>query len=120
MEKTVLISLPIEQFETVIIDCINSCLKNHRQTENILVKEPEDRFLTVQQAAEFLSLSVPTIYSKCSKGELSFFKQGKRLYFSQKGLSEYLKQGRVKSNEELRAEANAYLSNSKTGSNGKR
>ena len=119
MDKTVLISLPIEQFETVIIDCINSCLKNHKQTENALVQEPEDKFLTIQGASTFLSLSVSTLYSKCSRGEINFYKQGKRLYFSQKELTEYLKRGRVKSNDEIEAEAEEYLSNSKKKANGK-
>ena len=53
-----------------------------------------ERLLTIQEAAEFLSLSVPTLYSKVSKGELPVMKRGKRLYFSRTELMEYIKQGR--------------------------
>ena len=75
---------------------------------------PEE-FLTVEQAAEFLNLVVPTIYSKVSKGELPVMKRGKRLYFSSTELMAYLKEGRKKSNAEIDAEAEAYFSNTKKG-----
>ena len=73
----------------------------------------EEKFLTVQESAQFLNLTVPTIYSKVSKGELPVMKRGKRLYFSSLELMEYLKEGRKKSNAEIEKEAEAYLSNKK-------
>ena len=76
------------------------------------VQPPTDQpeqFLTIQEAAEFLSLTVPTMYSKVSKGELPVMKRSKRLYFSRTELLAYLKDGRKKSNAEIEAEAKAYL-----------
>lgn len=78
--------------------------------------EPE-QLLTIQQASEFLSLSVPTIYSKVSKNELPYMKRSKRLYFSRTELLDYLKQGRKKSISEIEHEAETYLSNTKKGLN---
>jgi excisionase family DNA binding protein len=75
--------------------------------------QPEQFNETVQEAADFLHLTVPTIYSKVSKGELPYMKRGKRLYFSRTELMEYLKEGRKKSNAEIEQEAEAYLSNNK-------
>ena len=112
MDKTVFISLPIEDLQTVIIDCVNSCLKNNSQESKPTTKQPE-QLLTVQEAAKFLNLTVPTIYSKVSKGELPVMKRSKRLYFSSTELMEYLKEGRKKSNAEIEQEAEAYLSNQK-------
>lgn len=63
-----------------------------------------DELLTVQAAAEFLSLTVPTMYSKVSRGELPVMKRSKRLYFSRTELLEYLKEGRKKTNSEIEAE----------------
>ena len=70
---------------------------------------PKDSLLTVEGAANFLSLTVPTIYSKVSKGELPFMKRSKRLYFSKQELTSYIKQGRKKTNDEVLAEAETYL-----------
>jgi len=77
--------------------------------EQTLADQPE-QLLTIQAAAEFLSLSVPTMYSKVSKGELPVMKRSKRLYFSRTELLEYLKEGRKKSNAEIEQEAKAFLS----------
>lgn len=63
---------------------------SERVTANILnaVKNEQPPFsqteqlLTIQEAAEFLSLTVPTLYSKVSRGELPVMKRSKRLYFS--------------------------------------
>ena len=75
--------------------------------------EQPEQLLTVQEAAQFLNLTVPTIYSKVSKGEISVMKKSKRLYFSSTDLMQYVKSGRKKSNAEIEANANAYLSNNK-------
>lgn len=79
--------------------------------------QPE-QFLTIQEASVFLNLTVPTLYSKVSKGELPVMKRSKRLYFSRTELMDYLKDGRKKSNSEIEAEAVEYL-NKKGLNNGK-
>ncbi len=83
---------------------------------NTSISQPE-QLLNIQQAAEFLNLTVTTMYTKVSKGELPVMKRGKRLYFSQTELLEYLKTGRKKSNTEVQAEAANYLKK-KGGYNG--
>jgi len=50
-----------------------------------------DRPLTVQEAAAFLNLTVPTIYSKVNRGELPYMKDSKRVYFLRSDLISYLK-----------------------------
>ena len=76
--------------------------------------EVAEQFLTIKEAAEFLKLTVPTCYSKVSRGELpGVFKRGKRLYFSDLALKQYLKDGRKKSNVEIEAEAQEYFQTKK-------
>lgn len=111
MEKTVFISLPIEDLQTVIIDCVNSCLRNQNSERRLTTKESE-KLLSIQEAADFLNLKVPTIYSKVSRGELPVMKGSKRLYFSSVELMDYLKTGRKKSFLDLEKEADTYLNNS--------
>lgn len=89
------------------------------QNSKIEPTDNPEQLLTIQEASEFLSLSVATIYSKVSKGELPVMKRSKRLYFSSTELLEYLKQGRKKSTAEIEQEAEAYLTNKKRLNNGK-
>ena len=70
---------------------------------------PPEQFLTVREAADFLNLSVPTIYSKVSKGELPVMKRGKKLHFSNSELMQYLKEGRKRTLSEMESEAENYL-----------
>ncbi len=77
--------------------------------------EPEqNELLTIQQAAELLHLTVPTIYTKTSKGELpGVCKQGKRLYFDKQVLTDWIRSGRKKTNAEIIADAESYLNSKK-------
>lgn len=80
-------------------------------------KDPQtdqpDQLLTIEQAAEFLNLTKPTIYSLVSRNEIPVMKRSKRLYFSRIELLNYLKQGRKKTNSEVEAEAQHFLNRKK-------
>lgn len=83
-----------------------------RSINQILTEIPsqtdEDELLSVQEAAEFLKLSVPTIYGKISKRQLPYLKKTRRVYFSKKDLYAYLREGRGRTAEELQAAAARY------------
>jgi len=70
---------------------------------------PSEQLLNVKEAADFLNLSVPTVYSKVSRGELPVMKRGKKLHFSKTELMQYLKDGRKLTNSEIETEAENYL-----------
>ncbi|MBL0102602.1 MAG: helix-turn-helix domain-containing protein [Bacteroidetes bacterium] len=69
----------------------------------------EDQLLTIQQAAEVLSLSVPTIYGYVHASEIPYSKVKKRLYFSKKELTEWVRTGRKKTLSEIEASAHTHL-----------
>jgi excisionase family DNA binding protein len=68
-----------------------------------------DEMLTIQQAAQLLVLSVPTIYGLVSRSEIPCMKKGKRLYFGKQELIEWIKSGRKKTCIEISGEADVYL-----------
>lgn len=79
--------------------------------ENEKAPEP-DVLMTIEQASEFLHLTVPTIYNKVSRNEIPFMKRGKRLYFSREQLMDFLKAGSNKMSDEIEREVDEYLSKS--------
>ena len=97
--------LQIEELKQLVIQAIASRSEPETDVPN----------MDIQEAAEFLKLTVPTIYSKVSKGELPSMKRGKRLYFSKMDLTAYLRQGRNTTNSEIEARANAYLIKYRSG-----
>jgi excisionase family DNA binding protein len=88
------------------------------RNKQLTTEQPEtDQLLTIQEAAEFLNLSVPTLYTKVHNAEIPVYKKTKRLYFSKQELTEWVKAGRKKTNVEIEQEAKAYLLNNKKGLN---
>lgn len=108
MHNVVLSPIDPEKLISSISDRVTANILKAVRKEQTPTETPE-QLLTVQEAAKFLNLKVPTIYSKVSKGELPVMKRSKRLYFSSTELMEYLKEGRKKSNTEIEAEAETYL-----------
>ncbi|WP_276133053.1 helix-turn-helix domain-containing protein [Polluticoccus soli] len=74
-----------------------------------------DEVLTIQYAAELLSLSVPTIYGLVSRKDIPYSKKGKRLYFSRLDLLDWIKSGRHKTNTEIASDADQYVSTRRRG-----
>ena len=71
----------------------------------------QEELFNITQAAKFLNLSVPTIYSKVCRKEIPVNKRGKRLYFYPSELTEWVKSGRKKTVDEIREEALERLDN---------
>lgn len=75
--------------------------------------EQTEVLLTIEQAADFLNLSVTTLYGFTQRATIPYCKQGKKLYFSQKELLGWIKSGRKKTKAEIITEAEAFLSKAK-------
>lgn len=73
--------------------------------------QPEsEQLLTIQQAAEFLKLSVQTIYGYVHRAEIPVSKGKKRLYFSKKELTDWIQAGRKSTVTEIATDAHNYVS----------
>lgn len=96
----------LNNIETLLLDLKHQPKEQGKQSQ-------ADQLLTIQQASELLNLSVPTIYGLVSRLEIPCMKKGKRLYFSQQELTNWVKTGRKKTLAETASEAEAYLSKRK-------
>jgi excisionase family DNA binding protein len=103
----ILVQLDSEQLESLIERSV--C----RALEKMPTQEPEpepDTYLTIEEAAPILRLTVPTIYRKVSQRLIpGVCKRGNRLFFSKKALLEYIQQGRRKTRAEIIDTAETYL-----------
>jgi excisionase family DNA binding protein len=116
MEKTVFISLPIEDFQTVIIDCVNSCLKNSKQVYNSQPTET-DRWFDLNEFCNYHpdKPTKPTVYGWVNAGTIPVHKGGKKLRFLKSEIDSWLMQGRKKTLLEIASETSTYLPNNKKG-----
>jgi|SRR5690554_1957325 len=102
-------AISFNDFTDAVTELTRKVDELYKVINKVQPQETADHFLTVEQTAEFLTLSVPTIYSKVSRRELPYMKRGKRLYFARKDLEAYLQGGRVKTVKEIEADADQYL-----------
>lgn len=76
---------------------------------NVPTFEKRDALLTIKQAADYLDVTVSYLYKRTSLLEIPFNKKGKRIYFLESELREWIKQGRRKTKEEIEQEATDYI-----------
>ncbi len=112
----IILQLDRDQLSSLIRNSVRKVLEEGLFTQQNDTEEPSDRFLSISEAAEFLNLAVPTLYSKVSKGEIPYIMQcSKRLYFSEQELLTYIKAVRRKTKGEIAVEADELLTKKKGG-----
>ena len=95
-KATRIIDLTVEQLVLIIADSVASPIPSESN---------EDVPLNVEQACHFLgNMPKPTLYFKCSKGDMPHIKQGGRLYFFKKELVGWLRNYTVISSEKKAAD----------------
>jgi len=75
--------------------------------------EKTNDHLTIKEAAEYLHLSVPTLYSHVSRSIIPVAKRGKRLYFSRQELTDWIKTGRKNTISEIKTQVQESLTRKK-------
>ncbi|MCX6277168.1 MAG: helix-turn-helix domain-containing protein [Bacteroidetes bacterium] len=99
---------------------VNQLFDKLENIERLLLSQSNDpheadKLLTIQQAAEILHLSVPTIYGLVQRAQVPVCKRGKRLYFSKQELTSWIMSGRKQTISEINAEAHSYMHKSRRG-----
>ncbi|MEB0249455.1 helix-turn-helix domain-containing protein, partial [Mucilaginibacter sp. 5B2] len=64
--------------------------------------------MDITEAAQFLKVTVASLYTKVSRKEIPVSKPGKRLYFNRSELQNWIKLSRKKTSFQINTEANNY------------
>ena len=108
MNDILLTPIRLDELETLIQNSVRKVLNENPSSSS---QDPSDQLLTIQETAELLHLSVPTVYGLVHRKIVPVCKKGKRLYFPKKELIEWIKSGRKKTEAELTDEAVAGFRN---------
>lgn len=86
-------------------EAIGRILERLDEIEQILLtshtESVTDETMDVKQAAAYLKLTIPTVYSKVSRREIPFNKPGKNLHFLKSELFAWIQAGRKKTKNEI-------------------
>ena len=93
----------------------NIILEKLAKIENLL-KVQNGRPLTLEEAADYLSLSKSYLYKLTSANKIFHFKpQGKRIYFRKSDLDAWILRNPIKTTDAIEQEAHNYIVNGKRG-----
>ena len=70
----------------------------------------QERFLTIKETADFIGLTVPTVYGLVHRKDIPCMKRNKRLYFSKQELTAWITTGRKMTVAEIEQTAKVSLS----------
>lgn len=111
MQNVFITQISPSELNELIYSSVQKALQN-----SVPAKTTESEVLTIKEAAKLLHCSVPTLYSKHSKGELpGVSKVGKRLLFNRQILLDWINEKQQKTVAQIKAEAHCYLVNKKEG-----
>jgi excisionase family DNA binding protein len=108
-----------------LVALIHDVVKKALEVSKPNAPDNQPELISIDEVAELLHLTKPTVYSKHSRKELpGVCKRGKRLFFHRQTIIDWIKSGRKESNAEILAkieahnaelinEADQYLSNNK-------
>ena len=82
-------------------------------TEHKTTVSGDNDLLDVPQAAAYIKSKVSTLYEKTSAKMIPHFKKGNRILFKRQELDAWIQKGKVKTTDELRAEAITYSTKKK-------
>ncbi|MFD3000108.1 helix-turn-helix domain-containing protein [Pontibacter toksunensis] len=92
----------IERLESIL-------LRIEEQLDQTDKQQFTGSLMTIKEASAFLNLSSATIYSKTRNREIPHSKRGKRLYFSQKELADWVREGYQRTQAEIETDASVFM-----------
>ncbi len=107
MENVVFTQLSIPELRTIFRQEIEAVLSQHVLP---LPQSEADEIGSIALAQEITGLARPTIYGLVAQSKIPCMKRGKKLYFSRKELTDWIRQGKRKTIADIEAEADGYLS----------
>lgn len=98
----------IDKITTEIVEGIVKELRSYRAPEGKQT-EPVKKYLTLEEASNYLGLSKKTLYQFTHKKTIPYYKPNRNIYFNVEDLDKWITQHRISSEEEVELEALRYL-----------
>ena len=86
MEKNLFIAMPVEEFQELIINSVNACLKHNPV---VYFSPKSDERLTRREIRERYKISYPTIHKLMKEG-MPFEKIGRKTVFRAEDIDKYI------------------------------
>jgi len=91
MQAVTIVQITPDELSTLIIDCVNSCLKHHKSLD--VEKQTEDKWMNLNELCNYLPdrSSKATVYGWVNQKNIPVHKGGKKLRFLKSEIDIWLK-----------------------------
>ena len=87
--EIILISIPKDELQSIVIDCVTACLQHHKF--DFPKEEKQEEYLTGKQVDKLLNISAPTRHKYVKDGLLNKHKIGGRVLYKRTEVLQALK-----------------------------
>lgn len=97
-----------ELLEPIIDDCVTRAF--NKNINELKFEKPEnEEVFDMKEAMEYLKLKKGTMYRMTMDREIPHCKVGRRLFFRKEELDSWINKGKVRTKEDINAEADEYI-----------
>lgn len=107
MEEMIITRLTVSELKEMLREEMRAVLVTIPPVESAL----QEDLLTASNACELLNIAQSTLYKLVHLRAIPCMKRGRKLYFSKKELVKWVSQGKKSTQEELTAQAQAFIDN---------
>lgn len=109
MEKDVTLKDFLKEIlEPIIDECLDRAMNKYINSMTFDAPD-ETGVFDMNETAKYLKISKQSLYGMTHKRTLPYYKHGHRIYFRKNEIDEWINKGRVKTQEEIEAEASNYV-----------
>ena len=108
MEKKIILEITLSELREIVREEFHLVLQTQKKGLSSS-RGNVKRIMDINDACKYLSLSKSTLYKMTSQGAIPHRKPGKRLYFIQDELDDWVKKGKVDSMGDLRQNLEQHL-----------
>ncbi|MDI1318086.1 helix-turn-helix domain-containing protein [Flavobacterium sp.] len=95
----------------IILQKLENIEKSLEDLKNKGIETPSNKLdiFNTEEVADYIRLTVPTIYGLVHRNKIPYCKKGKKLYFVKSDIDKWILEGRNKTTSELNLLADKYL-----------
>lgn len=88
MNKQILVSIPLKEFEVIQKDWIREVLSENKPT----TPKPDEKYLTRQETAQILQVTLPTLSDWVNRGKIRAYRINTRIRFKKSDIENALQE----------------------------
>ena len=98
METNLTVTLTVSELKEIIAEAVSQAMQENRPR---VPEPPQPEYMNTEQAANYLHVTLGTLYHYRMHGSIPYYKRNSKLYFKKSELEAFINEGRHLTNKQL-------------------